>query len=107
MNAAASTLIAGFLVLVLLCVKPVGLYMANVFDAHSVWPRRAGAPLERWIYRLCGIDPSVEMGWKQYAFALLMFNALGALAVYALQRTQLWLPLNFPICLRIPPSTPQ
>ena len=94
MNAAASTLIAGFLVLVLLCVKPVGLYMANVFDAHSVWPRRAGAPLERWIYRLCGIDPSVEMGWKQYAFALLMFNALGALAVYALQRTQLWLPLN-------------
>ena len=94
MNAAASTLIAGFLLLVLLCVKPVGLYMANVFDAHSVWPRRAGAPLERWIYRLCGIDPSVEMGWKQYAFALLMFNALGALAVYALQRTQLWLPLN-------------
>jgi K+-transporting ATPase ATPase A chain len=94
MNAATSTLIAGFLVLVLLCVKPAGLYMANVFDAHSVWPRRAGAPLERWIYRLCGIDPSVEMGWKQYAFALLMFNALGALAVYALQRTQLWLPLN-------------
>jgi K+-transporting ATPase ATPase A chain len=94
MNAAASTLIAGFLVLVLLCVKPVGLYMANVFDAHSVWPRRAGAPLERWIYRLCGIDPAVEMGWKQYAIALLMFNVLGALAVYALQRAQLWLPLN-------------
>ncbi len=94
MNAAALTLIVGFLVLALLCVKPVGLYMANVFDAHSVWPRRAGAPLERWIYRLCGIDASVEMGWKQYAIALLMFNALGALAVYALQRAQLWLPLN-------------
>ena len=94
MNAAASTLIAGFLLLVLLCVKPVGLYMANVFDAQSVWPRRAGAPLERWIYRLCGIDPSVEMGWKQYAMALLMFNVLGALAVYALQRAQPWLPLN-------------
>jgi K+-transporting ATPase ATPase A chain len=59
-----------------------------------VWPRRAGAPLERWIYRLCGVDADAEMGWKQYAIALLIFNALGGLVVYALQRAQLWLPLN-------------
>jgi K+-transporting ATPase ATPase A chain len=94
MTAAAATLIVGFLALVLVCVKPVGLYMVHVFERHSVWPRRAGAPLERWIYRLCGVDADAEMGWKQYAIALLMFNALGGLAVYALQRWQLWLPLN-------------
>lgn len=94
MTAAAVTLIAGFLVLVALCVKPAGLYMVHVFDRHCVWPRRAGAPLERWIYRLCGVDADAEMGWKQYALALLIFNALGGLAVYALQRAQLWLPLN-------------
>ena len=46
------------------------------------------------MYRLCGIDPLQEMGWKKYAVATLVFNALGALAVYALQRLQLWLPLN-------------
>jgi potassium-transporting ATPase potassium-binding subunit len=94
MTAATVTLIAGFLLLVALCVKPVGLYMVHVFDGHAVWPRRAGAPLERWIYRLCGVDADAEMGWKQYAIALLIFNALGGLLVYALQRAQLWLPLN-------------
>jgi len=46
------------------------------------------------IYRLCGIDPAAQMSWKQYALCLLLFNALGALALYALQRWQAWLPLN-------------
>ena len=89
MTAAASTLIVCFLLLLLACVKPVGLYMANVFDGRAIWPLRAGAPLERWTYRLCGVDPAHEMGWKQYAVGLLLFNALGALAVYVLQRAQL------------------
>src|SRR5581483_2894942 len=42
----------------------------------------------------CGTDPATEMSWKGYAIALIVFNALGAIAVYALQRLQLWLPLN-------------
>ena len=46
------------------------------------------------MYRLAGIDSSAEMGWKRYMIALLLFNALGALVLYALQRVQLWLPLN-------------
>ena len=46
------------------------------------------------MYRLGGIDPAAEMGWKRYTAALLLFNVLGALMVYALQRLQLWLPLN-------------
>jgi potassium-transporting ATPase potassium-binding subunit len=94
MTAAGLALIVGFLVLVLLLVKPVGLYMANVFDGRPLWPLRAGAPLERWIYRLCGVDAGQEMGWKPYAAGLLLFNGFGTLAVYALQRLQAWLPLN-------------
>jgi len=79
---------------VLAAVKPLGLYMANVFEGRPLWLVRAGAPLERLIYRLCGVDPGREMGWKEYALGLLLFNALGGLAVYLLQRCQLWLPLN-------------
>jgi potassium-transporting ATPase potassium-binding subunit len=94
MTAASLLLIIVFLAVVLLCVKPLGLYMANVMEGRPIWPLRIGAPLERWIYRLCGINPAIEMGWKHYAVALLVFNTLGALAVYLLQRLQLWLPLN-------------
>ena len=94
MTAAAASLIACFLLLLLACVKPVGLYMANVFEGRPIWPLRAAAPLERWTYRLCGVDPTREMGWQPYAAGLLLFNALGALALYVLQRAQLWLPLN-------------
>jgi potassium-transporting ATPase potassium-binding subunit len=94
MTAEALLLTLGFLLLLLVCVKPLGLYMANVFDGRPIWPLRAGAPLERWIYRVGGVDPAHETGWKHYAVELLLFNALGALMVYALQRLQVWLPLN-------------
>jgi K+-transporting ATPase ATPase A chain len=94
MSAPAMLLIAVFLGLLLALVKPAGLYLARVFEGRAAWPLRAAAPLERWIYRFCGVDPQVETGWKPYAIALLMFNVLGALAVYALQRLQAWLPLN-------------
>jgi K+-transporting ATPase ATPase A chain len=55
---------------------------------------RIGSRFEELVYRLCGIDPAGQMGWKQYAIALLLFNVLGAVIVYALQRLQFWLPLN-------------
>jgi potassium-transporting ATPase potassium-binding subunit len=94
MSAAGLILFVFFLLLVLAAVKPLGLYMANVFEGGPIWALRIGAPLERGIYRLCGVEPAREMGWKEYATGLLLFNALGALAVYLLQRCQLWLPLN-------------
>jgi potassium-transporting ATPase potassium-binding subunit len=87
-------LLALYLAVALLCVKPLGLYMANVLEGRPIWPVRAGRGLERLIYRLCGIDPEAEMGWRHYAIALLVFNTLGALLVYALQRVQYWLPFN-------------
>jgi potassium-transporting ATPase potassium-binding subunit len=94
MTAAGITLLVVFLLLVLAAVKPLGLYMAHVFEGRQIWPLRAGAPLERGIYRLAGVDAAREMGWKEYAAGLLLFNVLGALTVYLLQRLQLWLPLN-------------
>ena len=94
MTASSLALIAAFLVVVLLCVKPLGLYIANVMEGQPIWALRVGAGFERFIYRVCGIDSTASMGWKQYAIALVVFNALGALVVYGLQRLQLWLPLN-------------
>jgi potassium-transporting ATPase potassium-binding subunit len=83
-----------FLLLLVATVKPMGLYIANVMEGRPIWPVRVGARFEAVIYRLCGIDPTEQMGWKRYAIALIVFNAIGALAVYGLQRLQLWLPLN-------------
>jgi len=83
-----------FFLLLLVAVKPFGLYMANVMEGRPIWPLRVGARFEAFIYRLCGIDPDAQMGWKRYAIALLIFNTLGVIFVYALQRAQAWLPLN-------------
>ena len=94
MTPGSLALIAVYLIVLLLLVKPLGTYMANVMEGRPIWPLRIGGGLERLIYRACGIQPDVEMGWKRYMISLLVFNALGALAVYALQRLQLWLPLN-------------
>jgi K+-transporting ATPase ATPase A chain len=105
MTALAATLAGLLLVVLLACVKPLGLYMANIFDGRPIWPLRALAPVERGIYRLCGIDAAAEMSWKRYALALLLFNALGALALYALQRWQAWLPLNPQKFPDVPPDS--
>jgi K+-transporting ATPase ATPase A chain len=94
MTAATLTLIVVLLGVLLLCVKPLGVYIANVMEGKPIWALRIGTPVERFLYRASGVDAATEMGWKRYALALLLFNALGALAVYLLQRLQLWLPLN-------------
>jgi potassium-transporting ATPase potassium-binding subunit len=80
--------------LVVLCAKPLGHYIADVMEGRPNFALRWGARLERWIYRLCGIDTREEMSWSRYAIGLLVFNLAGALVVYALQRLQQWLPLN-------------
>ncbi|HEY8682594.1 MAG TPA: potassium-transporting ATPase subunit KdpA [Rhodanobacter sp.] len=83
-----------YLVVLLLLVKPLGSYIAAVFSDTPNRVTRIGAGSERLIYRLCGIRADEDMGWKRYALAMLLFNVLGVLVVYALQRLQLWLPLN-------------
>jgi potassium-transporting ATPase potassium-binding subunit len=83
-----------FLGIVVLCVKPLGSYIADVMEGRPNFALRAGRGFEGLLYRLCGVDAREEMSWKQYAIALLLFNVLGAVVVYALQRLQLFLPLN-------------
>jgi K+-transporting ATPase ATPase A chain len=83
-----------FLGLLLLCVKPLGSYIADVMDGPPNFARRIGGRAEGLIYRVCGIDAREEMSWKHYALALLVFNVLGAVILYALQRLQYFLPLN-------------
>jgi potassium-transporting ATPase potassium-binding subunit len=94
MSAPALALVAVVLALLLAAVKPLGLHIAAVMEGRPVWIVRLGAPFERRVYRWCGIEPGTEMGWRAYALALLAFNTVGVLLVYALQRLQGWLPLN-------------
>ncbi len=83
-----------FLLVLLVLVKPLGIYIANVMEGRPSLALRVGGPIEAVIYRLCGVRKNEEMGWLRYALAILLFNGLGVFAVYALQRIQLWLPFN-------------
>ena len=94
MNANAYLQIALFLAVLLALVKPLGAYMAAVYSAQPTTATRVVGPLERLIYRLSGVHADDEMDWQRYALAMLWFNLLGLLAVYALQRLQVWLPFN-------------
>ncbi|MET0379286.1 MAG: potassium-transporting ATPase subunit KdpA [Spongiibacteraceae bacterium] len=90
MTTHAWILLTLYLVVILLCAKPLGIYMATVMEGRSRLAQRIETPL----LRLCGVRASQEMSWSQYALAILLFSLLGAVAVYALQRLQGWLPLN-------------
>ena len=94
MTTHAWLLLGLFLLVLLLAVKPLGSHIANVMEGRPSLALRPGNGIESALYRLCGIREGAEMSWQQYALAILLFNLLGALAVYALQRLQLWLPLN-------------
>jgi K+-transporting ATPase ATPase A chain len=83
-----------YLIVLLLLIKPVGSYMALVFADTPNRVTRAGGAVERVLYRLAGVRTDEDMGWRRYAMAMLVFNMAGMLAVYLLQRTQQWLPLN-------------
>ena len=91
MDTAAWTLLATFLVVLLLLAWPLGRAIAALCDGRLPrWMQRVESPL----FKLAGVAPDQPMHWRTYAFALLAFNAIGALAVYGLQRLQHLLPLN-------------
>ncbi len=83
-----------FLATVILLAKPLGIYMARVYEGKPAGLNVLLGPVERWIYRLSGIHPETSMSWKGYAVAMLLFNSIGIVVVYALQRLQAHLPLN-------------
>ena len=86
--------IAFYLVVLLALAKPLGAYMARVYEGQPIVLDRILGWLERLIYRASGVVPGAEMGWKTYALTMLLFNLAGLLAVYVLQRLQGVLPLN-------------
>jgi potassium-transporting ATPase potassium-binding subunit len=87
-------LLALFLGVIVLCVKPLGSYIAAIMEGRPNFASRLGGRFEALIYRICGIEPGREMAWSEYAVALLLFNILGAFLVYGLMRLQSYLPLN-------------
>ena len=83
-----------YLVTVILLAKPLGTYMARVYEGKPAGLNVLLGPVERWIYRFSGIHPETSMSWKGYAVAMLLFNSIGIVVAYALQRLQTHLPLN-------------
>ncbi len=79
---------------VLLLTRPVGLYLARVLERESTLLDPVLRPVERLLYRLCGIDAETEMTWVEYGVALLGFSAVSMLILYLLERVQVWLPWN-------------
>lgn len=77
-----------YLVALLLTIKPLGLYMARVYENKPCGLDVVIAPFERFIYKFCGIQFQQEMNWKHYLSSLLIFNLLGILFVYLIQRLQ-------------------
>lgn len=86
--------LALYFTILLLLVVPLGAYMARVYQNEKTFLDPLLAPVEQLFYRVCGINPQQEMNWKTYALAMLVFNALGFLMLYGLQRVQQVLPLN-------------
>ena len=83
-----------YVLVLLLLVKPLGAYMALAFADEPNRLHRIGGPVERLLYRVAGVDPAEDMSWTRYALAMLVFNIVGLVVVYLLQRLQQWLPLN-------------
>ena len=83
-----------FLALLLATTKPLGFYMARVFDGRRTLLSRLLLPVERLIYRLCLVDPEAEQTWTAYAGSCLAFGLISFLLFYAVLRMQGWLPLN-------------
>jgi potassium-transporting ATPase potassium-binding subunit len=86
--------IAVFFVLVLLCAKPMGLYMTRVFEHRRTWLDPVLVPVERLLYKLTGVNPEQEMRWTAYCISMLIFSAATLILTYVIERVQQHLPLN-------------
>jgi K+-transporting ATPase ATPase A chain len=83
-----------FSLILLASVRPVGIYLARVFEGERTWLIRCCAPFERLIYKLCGVKADQEMNWREYAYAMLGFSAVTLLLTYGLERLQNFFPWN-------------
>ena len=79
-----------FFVVLLLLMRPVGIYIVRLFSGEIRFLR----PIENGIYRLCGVNAELEMNWREYTVAMLIFSFVSMLMTYLIERTQQWLPWN-------------
>jgi len=95
--------LAVYFLLVTAISVPLGLYMARVFSHERTFLDPVLSPLEKLIYKICAINPDVEMGWVGYAASMLAFSLISMTFLYALQRLQFYLPLNPQRLAGVPP----
>jgi potassium-transporting ATPase potassium-binding subunit len=93
-----------YMVVLLVLVRPLGAFMARVYQGKPTGLDRVLGPLERLIYRLCGVKSEKEMDWKAYAASMLIFSLLGIVTLYGLLRLQGLLPLNPQHLTAMPPD---
>lgn len=83
-----------YCLILLACVRPVGIYLTRVLEGGHTWLNPVLRPIERLLYKLCGVNAGEEMNWREYAFALLGFSVVSLLVTYGIERLQALLPLN-------------
>jgi K+-transporting ATPase ATPase A chain len=83
-----------YFVALLLITKPMGVYLYRVFEHKGTFLDFALRPIEKLIYRVCGIDENKEMRWLEYGVAMLLFSGVSLMLLYLFERLQLWLPWN-------------
>ena len=86
--------IAIFFALVAACTVPMGALIAAVMEGKRTFLSPVIGPLERLIYRICGVKADEEQHWTRYAASLIAFSAVSAVMLYAMQRLQVWFPWN-------------
>ena len=86
--------IAFYFGLIVLIARPLGIYMASVFERRKTFLDPVLVPTERILYRLTGVEPDKEMRWTEYGIAMLLFSLVSMLLVYLIERVQHWLPWN-------------
>src|SRR5579883_3140843 len=83
-----------FFALLLALMRPLGIYIARVLEGERTFLDPVLRPIERAIYKLCGIQPDEEMTWREYSVALLLFSLVSMLLTYVIERVQHFLPWN-------------
>jgi len=83
-----------FLVVIFAITKPLGIFMARVFNRERTFLDPLARPIERLLYRLTGVDENHEMSWREYAVSMLLFSGMSMVLLYLIERVQQWLPWN-------------
>src|SRR6476646_6387070 len=95
----------GLYVLVLFVItKPVGIFLARVFERKKTFLDPVLRPAERLVYRLCGVDENKEMRWTEYGTTMLVFSCVSLILLYLIERLQQWLPWNPQNLANVPPD---